>query len=246
MCVQVRRPAFLEEQLEAEVNAETVTADQDTTMEEPPILLPPSTSTAADSSAPAVVISPLQVRQSSQAPSQAAQPAKHATVSWEQLIHLRSPLLHLPDTATTVSLSQLPLDKVLGPDASERTNTELIGGLLPDIPFYEMSSVPPAGDPSRIDRRFDESSAHYNRITHVSKWFDSKPFLVSTLNPAKKLKLDNTWGDLADIGVGDDPREFDLRPDAASFGPSKSSHYDCATKVDRPLQISSMVDVLKI
>lgn len=154
-----------------------------------------------------------------------AVPIKHSPVSFEHLISLRAPLLHLPDTATTISLSQLPFGKVLPPDAPERTNLELMNGMLPDIQLYEMSPAPQhqEGTPSRSERRFDESSSHYNRMTHVSKWFDSKPFLVSTVNPAKKLRLDNTWADLADIGVGDEPREFEPRQDSTSFGPSESN-----------------------
>lgn len=52
--------------------------------------------------------------------------------------------------------------------------------LFPELPIYSI--IPPDAP---HDKRIEEASAFSGRISNVSKHFDSRPLLVSTLQPAK-------------------------------------------------------------
>lgn len=118
-----------------------------------------------------------------------------------QLISARAPVFDLPPTSVIYTLEASALPETY----RELASFEVIHELFQDLPLYQAPSEPSSD--LRQNRRIDEASPHYSRITHTSHLLESKPLLVSTLTPSKKRKRDGDWKDLADI-AGDDERDF--------------------------------------
>lgn len=138
-------------------------------------------------------------------------PEKDATLASELpmdfITAVRAPIFSLEANATLVSptalLSSISPDAAaaalgLSPgdqsDAVEGVDPSAItmSTLFPELPLYSGPSLP---DPSKVDRRYDEGSLNQPpRLTHVSRLLDSKPILVSTLNPGK-MRARGAWRD---------------------------------------------------
>jgi len=125
-----------------------------------------------------------------------------------QLLRARAPLFGLKLNTTVFDLSKAGL-----PDAYTDVPTYDITSEL----FQELMTYGPPAEPSsdsRQNRRIDESNPNYARITNPSYLLQSKPLLVSTLQPARKRKASGAWEDLADI-AGDEGKDLL----AEMFGP---------------------------
>lgn len=158
---------------------------------------------------------PQQQRKGSNATAAANQAA--APMSFARLVQNRGPLFDQPDSKTTISLSDLPLDVLLPSSAQERTAPELLAGLLPDLSSY-APPAPPSNDEEMFRaRRTDLSSPLHSRLTPVSKFMDDKPILLSTLNPASKRKwATGEWEDLSDLYTAEEPPQPAPVPDASA------------------------------
>lgn len=129
-----------------------------------------------------------------------------AEIPPQLLATLRAPIFSTNVTTTVVSPSALleSLDPeaaaaLLGIEVGDLSNAaELLepgtlsfSKMFPELPLYGGVSVP---DPSsKSDRRWDEGSLNQPpRLTHVTKLLDSRPLLVSTLEPSKN-RANGRW-----------------------------------------------------
>ncbi|PWN48969.1 hypothetical protein IE53DRAFT_370153, partial [Violaceomyces palustris] len=142
-------------------------------------------------------------------------PGKDATLAAELSTSListvRAPIFSMDITATTVSPSALieslnpeAAAEMLGIDVSDLPMAadsldpdELtFSKMFPELPLYAGPSLP---DPmAKSDRRWDEGSLNQPpRLTQVTRLLDSKPLLVSTLEPSKN-RAQGRWLDDSD------------------------------------------------
>lgn len=129
-----------------------------------------------------------------------------AELPQQLLATLRAPIFSTNVTTTVVSPAALleSLDPeaaaaLLGIDVGDLSNAaELLepgslsfSKMFPELPMYGGVSAP---DPnSKSDRRWDEGSLNQPpRLTHVTKLLDSRPLLVSTLEPSKN-RANGRW-----------------------------------------------------
>jgi len=77
-------------------------------------------------------------------------------------------------------------------DAASRLEGEELSldKLFPELPTF--AGLAPLSAADKQERRPDEGSYHHNRLTHVTRLLESKPVLVSTLNPAKN-RMRGEW-----------------------------------------------------
>ncbi|CDS01131.1 hypothetical protein [Sporisorium scitamineum] len=122
------------------------------------------------------------------------------------LATLRAPIFSTSVTTTVVSPAALleSLDPeaaaaLLGIEVSDLSNAaDLLSPdslsfskMFPELPLYAGVSVPDSN--SKSDRRWDEGSLNQPpRLTHVTKLLDSRPLLVSTLEPSKN-RANGRW-----------------------------------------------------
>ncbi|GAA5831804.1 hypothetical protein JCM11251_003891 [Rhodosporidiobolus azoricus] len=94
------------------------------------------------------------------------------------------------------------------PAADDSLLSHTFATLFPDLPAFSDFVV--AQDPS-LDRRIEDSSAWAGRLAHVTRLLESKPLLVSTLQPGrtrtKQGWTPGTAAALEDIRDPVDPRE---------------------------------------
>lgn len=129
--------------------------------------------------------------------SEAAQRAKSALLQIQTIMALRAPIFELPVSATLVDPAALAhlTDSVSDPLS--------LHTLFPDLPLYSDFQL--ATDiPS--DKRIEESSAWAGRLTNVSKHFDSRPLLVSTIMPSRTRAREGGWDPMANNWL-DETRE---------------------------------------
>ncbi|SPO44566.1 related to Chromatin modification-related protein EAF1 [Moesziomyces antarcticus] len=129
-----------------------------------------------------------------------------AELPQQLLATLRAPIFSTNVTTTIVSPAALleSLDPeaaaaLLGIEVGDLSTTaDLLepdalsfSKMFPELPLYGGVSLP---DPSsKSDRRWDEGSLNQPpRLTHVTKLLDSRPLLVSTLEPSKN-RADGRW-----------------------------------------------------
>lgn len=114
-----------------------------------------------------------------------AQKASQATLLQIQTIMaLRAPIFDLPNSATIVDPASL---SYLTASLSEPLS---LATLFPDLPIYSDFQL--ATDfPS--DKRIEESSAWAGRLSNVSKHFDTRPLLVSTVMPSRTRGREGGW-----------------------------------------------------
>ncbi|TKY87665.1 hypothetical protein EX895_003246 [Sporisorium graminicola] len=122
------------------------------------------------------------------------------------LATLRAPIFSTSVTTTVVSPAALleSLDPeaaaaLLGIEVSDLSSAvDLLSPgslsfskMFPELPLYAGVSVPDSS--SKSDRRWDEGSLNQPpRLTHVTKLLDSRPLLVSTLEPSKN-RANGRW-----------------------------------------------------
>ncbi|KIO17854.1 hypothetical protein M407DRAFT_32473, partial [Tulasnella calospora MUT 4182] len=152
---------------------------------------------------------------------------------------LRAPLLQdLGTTDTILDLAKLTDNLSLNPPvpSSDEPGPSGLRGQpaiqLPDL-FPELTMYGPFVSPAELkgkpDKRIDETNN--GKLTYVSRLFDIKPILISTLQPAKKRKPEG-WDDLGEFYPADDtvqelrPGEFYLPPPPPLFsGNRKPKEY---------------------
>ncbi|MCO5588322.1 hypothetical protein L7F22_042277 [Adiantum nelumboides] len=160
---------------------------------------------------------------------------KNVTLTSEEIpiniaASIRAPIFSLGVIATTVSPVALlehtdsnALAEMLGISSHELgdriTLDQLnLSALFPELPLFDAPAAPQSG---KGDRRWDDGSLNQApRLTHVSRLMDSKPVLVSTLQPARnrsheKWKEDGEWNlaaQLADPSKGVPSDLLDVPP----------------------------------
>jgi Myb-like DNA-binding domain len=154
------------------------------------------------------------------APATAETPDQQSLGSFQNLVAVREPIFALPR-------SDFIVDPTTFASVTNPTDPHLFHTYLPDLPLYE-----PPGAPAdmKSDKRFDESTPHHSRLSHQTRLLDSKPLLLSTLQPGRKRTRDGGWRDISDI-TGDDPREWaETRPDSTPIGCGSFSSCICCSR----------------
>lgn len=126
---------------------------------------------------------------------------ENSPLTFPRLVSHRTPLLDQPPSRPVISLSELPLDQQLPLSAKERTAPALLSGLVPDLSVYEPPAPPNSQEEVYRSRRIELCSPLHSRLTPVSALMDSKPLLLSTLNPAQKRKwgTQDEWQDVSNL-----------------------------------------------
>lgn len=133
----------------------------------------------------------------------------------QALVLARSPMLDLPPTQTVADLSKLTFPTVY----DDLSTYDLLHESFQELPGYGPPA-PPSAD-MRQNKRFDESSPNHSRITSINRIYESKPMLVSTLNPARKRKRSGGWSYMMDLTADDKDPVLDMF--ISPQGQSKSS-----------------------
>lgn len=156
----------------------------------------PTTSTSTSNSTPAPEGRPIMSGPSSSttpvshaaAQSEAQRAARATLLQIQTIMALRAPIFELPVSATIVDPASL---YNLTTSLSEPLS---LGALFPDLPIYSDFQL--ATDfPS--DKRIEESSAWAGRLSNVSRHFDSRLLLVSTVVPSRTRGRDGGWDPMA-------------------------------------------------
>ncbi|GAA5878143.1 hypothetical protein JCM3774_004308 [Rhodotorula dairenensis] len=107
----------------------------------------------------------------------------------QNLITFRNPIFDASVADTTISASELARirDEGAGGKKAESAEDDPFLGydftvLFPDLPLYSDFAI--ANDPS-MARRVEDSSAWSGRLAHVTRLLETKPMLVSTLQPGR-------------------------------------------------------------
>ncbi|KAK4054821.1 RNA polymerase II transcription elongation factor SpEAF [Microbotryomycetes sp. JL201] len=112
----------------------------------------------------------------------AATPAevqKQSTAAHVQnLIALRAPVFELGPETTIVDPQALS-------DVDDPSLSASLSAMFPDLPLYSDFLL--ASDPA-TEKRIEDSSAWAGRLTHVTKLLETKPLLVSTIQPGRMRK----------------------------------------------------------
>lgn len=127
---------------------------------------------------------------------QAAAAAAHI----QNLIALRAPVFELGSDATMVdprALSQVEDDSI----------ALSLSALFPDLPLYSDFLL--ASDPA-MEKRIEDSSAWAGRISHVTKLLESKPLLLSTVQPSK-TKTTQGWDPATAAFLDDSKDQADVK-----------------------------------
>lgn len=151
----------------------------------------------------------------SQAQQLAAQRADAQAQHVQNLITFRRPIFDAPHDDTVVdplvlaALQEATIEAASLPFDENPFLAYDFSNLFPDLPLYSDYTV--ASDPS-LDRRVEDSSAWAGRLAHVTRLVESKPLLVSTLEPSKTRLDKNHWTPgtgtlIEDIKEPVDPRE---------------------------------------
>jgi len=116
--------------------------------------------------------------------------------------------------------------------------------LFPDLPLYSDFVV--ANDPA-LDRRVEESSAWSGRLTHVTRLLESKPLLVSTLEPGRTRTTrgwrPSTAADIEDVKDPLDGRETVPPTASALFASRKPKDATVGDVLARPAEVVPQPDV---
>lgn len=169
----------------------------------------PSTSASDATSSVPIIKTPVAPNQTDTA--QQAQQAKDMI----ELMTLRAPIFELPVSATTVDPALL---SHLAAPTSESLSLDTF---FPDLPLYaDFSTL----DMPEKDKRVEESSVFAGRLANVSKYFDSRPMLVSTINPARTRGLNGGWDPMTNNWL-DETKESvgEGRPERSSVSSTFSS-----------------------
>ena len=119
------------------------------------------------------------------------------------LMRTRAPVFDCLPSSTVYDLSKS--QHRLPEDYKAASSYDVVNELFQELPLYGPP-IEPSNDP-RQNRRIDEASPTYARITNPSHLLESKPLLVSTLYPSRKRKRSGGWNDLLEL-TGDDNKDL--------------------------------------
>jgi len=113
----------------------------------------------------------------------------------QQIKRSRIPIFEMAPDETLIDIKKLGLDGL---------RTEPTGYTIEHVKLQKLfADLPLFGDlDSRPDKRPDEASPHLGRIARVAPFLDSKPLLVSTLQPSKNC-LGKQWRNLGPLSADD-------------------------------------------
>lgn len=140
----------------------------------------------------------------------------------------RDQIFAVPTSKSVIGLDELVFDKSKqGSASSSRAEkTDASPQTVSCWTVYEPP-VPPSTDEQKLQiRRVESSSSLYTRLVPVSHFMESKPLLLSSLNPATKRKWGaNQWNDVSDLYEADEaPRPSSL----CGSGVSRAYHLSAA------------------
>lgn len=137
--------------------------------------------------------------------------------SEDQTELVRATLREAGPSSLTLDMSSFFAPSSANEDSPADLSAKALAELFGETGVYTMpvpltQSIVLSG---KTDRRgHDEATVQGGKLAHTSRLLDIKPVLVSTLQPAKKRKLDS-WEDLSDLWGGGDPFEGDGREPVA-------------------------------
>lgn len=136
--------------------------------------------------------------------------ATHAAAAMhiQNLIALRAPVFELGVESTLVDPRALS-------NVDDARIALSLSALFPDLPLYSDFLL--ASDP-QMDKRIEDSSAWAGRLSHVTRLLESKPLLVSTVQPGRTRTVKG-WEPATSVLL-DDSREM---VDAREVVPNTSS-----------------------
>jgi len=114
----------------------------------------------------------------------------------QALINYRLPVFHLTATDTVIDPEVLVALREANA-AGELSDEDLsiaeldLAALFPDLPLYSDFVL---AEDINMARRVEDSSAWTGRLTNVTRLLETKPLLISTLQPGKTLSLEG-WAD---------------------------------------------------
>lgn len=128
--------------------------------------------------------------------------ASHAAAAMhiQNLIALRAPVFELGVDATMVDPRALS-------NVDDASIALSLSALFPDLPVYSDFLL--ASDP-QMDKRIEDSSAWSGRLSHVTKLLESKPLLVSTVQPGR-TRTTRGWEPATSVYLDDSKEMVDAR-----------------------------------
>jgi hypothetical protein len=100
---------------------------------------------------------------------------------------IRKPILDVDRTTLGVDIKTI-LESSNDDDVDIPDNVGL-DDIFPDLAVFGPLTVPAAG---KVEKRLDESSG---RLAHVSRLFDIRPIMLTSLNPSRNRAPDGRWMD---------------------------------------------------
>ncbi|TNY21344.1 hypothetical protein DMC30DRAFT_416103 [Rhodotorula diobovata] len=144
--------------------------------------------------------------------------------------------------AADASASSSSVDKPLPADDPFLSYT--FAALFPDLPLYSDFVV--AND-SALDRRVEDSSAWSGRLAHVTRLLESKPLLVSTLEPGRTRTTHgwrpSTAADIEDVKDPLDGRDSVPPTASALFASRKPKDATLGEVLTRPAEVVPQPEV---
>lgn len=122
----------------------------------------------------------------------------------QNLIALRAPVFELGPEATVVDPRALS-------NVEDDTIALNLSALFPDLPLY--SDTLSASDPS-MEKRIEDSSAWAGRLSHVTRLLETKPLLVSTVQPSK-TRTTAGWDPATAVMLDESKEVVDITKDTA-------------------------------
>ncbi|MBW0491228.1 hypothetical protein O181_030943 [Austropuccinia psidii MF-1] len=135
--------------------------------------------------------------------------------SRKTLHHLRRsriPIFDMAPHETMIEIGKLSLDNLFTNPINYHVERVKLHRLFGDLPLF--------GDlESRSDKRVDEASPHHGRISRIAPYLESKPLLVSTIQPARNC-VGNQWKNLGPLSTDDMREHTDLKSDFPPHHPT--------------------------
>jgi chromatin modification-related protein VID21 len=104
---------------------------------------------------------------------------------------LRKPILDVDRTTLGVDIAAILEQAAVKDDPIELPDSLGLVDIFPDLAVFGAPSAPV---PGKFEKRLDEAGAN-GRMAHVSRLFDVRPVMLSSLNPSRNRAADGRWVD---------------------------------------------------
>ncbi|KAJ9095236.1 hypothetical protein QFC21_005602 [Naganishia friedmannii] len=144
---------------------------------------------------------------------------------------IRKPILDVDRTTLGVDIKTI-LESSIDDDVDIPENVGL-DDIFPDLAVFGPLTTPVAG---KVEKRLDESSG---RLAHVSRLFDIRPIMLTSLNPSRNRAPDGRWmdanGPLYDLADDlNEPSQEELQHSSDIFRAHKSKTGGSDGKIVEP------------